>query len=65
MQMNNSKRFWQSRTLWFNAIAFGLTVLAAFGYEGTLPEDWAPFVVPVVALINGLLRIITEKRLTP
>ncbi len=63
--MNGNKKWYKSKTLWFNAVAFGLTVLAAFGYEGTLPEDWAPFVVPVVALINGLLRIISEKRLTP
>lgn len=62
--MNNSKKWYMSKTLWWNAVAFGIAVIAAFGYEGTLPDDWVPFVVPVVAVINGLLRIITEKKLT-
>jgi len=62
--MNGSKKWYMSRTLWFNVVAFVVAVLAAFGYEGALPDGWVPFVVPVVTIINTLLRLVTNKKLT-
>lgn len=62
--MNGTKKWYLSKTLWFNVAAFIAAALAAFGYEGTLPDNWVPFVVPAVAIINAILRLITNKQLT-
>ena len=62
--MNGTKKWYLSKTLAFNVAAFVAAVLASFGYTGTLPDDWMTFVVPVVTIINALLRLITDKRLT-
>ncbi len=62
--MNGTKKWYMSKTLAFNIVAFIVAVLASFGYEGTLPDAWVPFVVPAVTIINLILRLITEKRLT-
>ena len=63
MNLNNSKKWYASKTLWFNVAAFVVAVLASFGYSGTLPDDWAPFIVPIVTIINIILRLTTNKKL--
>lgn len=51
------KSFWKSKTLWFNALA--LAVMAGQGGLGfELPTNIA---LPVVAVGNALLRIITSQ----
>ena len=62
--MNGTKKWYLSKTLWFNVAAFVAAVLASFGYTGALPDDWLPFVVPALAIINAILRLITNKKLT-
>ena len=55
------KKWYASKTFWFNAFAFVVAVLSAFGYTGELGGDLGLFVLPVVALINIALRFITNK----
>lgn len=59
------KPFYLSKTLWFNALAFilavALPVLSQYGYTGEVPADWAIFVVPVIALVNLVLRFATKE----
>lgn len=61
-----SKKWWQSRTLWFNALC--LAAAAAEGHIGDLKDvlpgglyAWLAFVLPVG---NALLRAITTSGLT-
>jgi uncharacterized membrane protein len=56
-----SKKWWTSKTLWFNFLAFVVAVATGFGYTGELPEDWAVFVPAVIAVINLILRWVTKQ----
>lgn len=59
------KKFYASKTFWFNIVAFIVVgILPAFGYDGTIPGDWQPFVLPAVVLINLVLRFITKEPLS-
>lgn len=66
--MNGTKKWYKSKTLWLNAVAFAVAVvgpvLVGEGYTGAVPAGWAVFVPAVAALLNGLLRLVTEKKLT-
>lgn len=45
-----------NKTMAFNIVALIVAVLGAYGYSGELPEGWMVFVVPIVALINLILK---------
>ena len=62
--MIEEKKFWQSKTFWFNGLAFIVAILSAFGYTGEVSSELGAFVVPAVLLINLVLRFITEKKIT-
>ncbi len=59
------KKFYASKTIVFNALAFilavGLPVLAQYGYTGEIPANLAVFVVPAIALVNLILRFVTKE----
>ena len=59
------KKWYGSKTLWFNALAFilavGIPVLGQFGYTGEVPANLAVFVVPAIALVNLILRFVTSE----
>ena len=59
-----AKNFYKSRTFWVNGIAFAVAVLGAFGLVGELDESLEPFVLPLVALINIVLRFLTNQAIT-
>ena len=59
--MNGTKKFYQSKTFWFNVLAFVAAVAASFGYTGELPAEAQQFVLPAVFLINVLLRFLTNQ----
>ncbi len=54
------KKFWQSKTMWFNALAIAVAVAAPFlasaGYTGELPEGGQEIVFLAVAGVNLVLR---------
>jgi hypothetical protein len=56
-----SKKFYQSKTFWFNVIALVVMVLGAFGYKGEVPEEWAALVPAILAIVNLVLRFITKQ----
>lgn len=58
------KKWYASKTLWVNVFLFIAAVAANFGFVGDLPADWQTFVLPVVAVINVLLRLITKVPVT-
>lgn len=55
------KKWYESKTLWFNVIAFVIAVLENYGYTGVLPDEWLQFVPLVVIVVNFLLRLITKQ----
>jgi len=61
--MTVTKKWYASKTLWFNLLALVVAIAAAFGYTGELPVSWGVFVPGIVAVINILLRLVTNKTL--
>lgn len=61
--MNGEKKWYASKTFWFNIVAFIVAVLSSFGYTGEVPKEWGQFVLPVVFLVNLVLRFLTDKKI--
>jgi len=58
-----AKKWYASKTLWFNVLALIVAVAANFGYTGELPADWGVFVPVLIVAINLILRLITKQPL--
>jgi hypothetical protein len=54
------KKWYQSKTVWFNVVAVLVAVLApvleGFGYSGEVPADAQIFVFAAIAGVNLILR---------
>lgn len=57
--MQETKPFYKSKTLWFNAIAIALAVASQFGFQEFVPD--AELIAGVMAVVNMLLRFVTTK----
>lgn len=56
------KRFYQSKTFWFNVLALVATVATSFGYADFQPSpELANYALVVVTIINVALRFITKE----
>ena len=55
------KKWYASKTFWFNLVALVVMVLGAFGYTGEVPEDWGVYVPAIIALVNLVLRYVTKE----
>ena len=61
----DAKKWYLSKTFWFNGVALVVMVLGAFGYTGEVPQEWGVYAPAIVALVNLVLRsFFTEKPLT-
>lgn len=60
------KKWYQSRTLWFNIIVASLVALEASfsALQNFLPADIYAIAVPVLAIGNAVLRIVTTQGIT-
>jgi hypothetical protein len=56
-----AKKWYLSKTFWFNVVAVVVMILGAFGYTGEVPEEWAAIVPAIVAIVNLVLRFITKQ----
>jgi len=59
-----AKKWYLSKTLWFNLLALVVAVAGAYGYTGELPTAWQAFVPAIVAGVNILLRIVTRQAIS-
>ena len=59
----DAKKFYRSKTFWFNVIAIALAVLVQFGYTGELTGEWAEVAALIVATVNLILRFVTKQPL--
>ena len=57
------KKWWQSRTLWFNAVVAGLVSLEASfsALHNLLPGNVYAIAVTALAVGNAVLRIVTTQ----
>ncbi len=46
-----------SKTMWLNAIAFVLFVLALPQFISVIPDNWIPAIALLTAVLNGVLRL--------
>jgi hypothetical protein len=56
-----AKKWYLSKTFWFNVIAIVVMVLGSFGYTGEVPEEWAAIVPAIIAIVNLILRFVTKQ----
>ena len=61
--MNNSKPFWQSKTILINALILLLAVLDA-AQTLPIPAAWAPYIIAAASVLNVALRLTTSTGLT-
>jgi hypothetical protein len=62
---NLYKWFLNSKTLWFNLLAFAVAVASNFGFAGFTPDaHLAEYITVAVAVINIILRLVTTQPLT-
>ena len=51
-----SKPWYASKTLWFNAVTFVLAILALSEFKSLVPDTWTPYILLVNAIGNLVLR---------
>ena len=51
------KNLFASKTVWLNAIAFVLFVLALPQFISVIPASWIDYIALITAVLNGVLRI--------
>lgn len=56
-----AKKWYESKTLWFNIVALLVAVLENYGYTGVLQDEWLPFVPVIIVLVNFALRLVTKQ----
>ena len=60
-----SKKWYTSRTLWVNIVAFIATITGIFGLDlGLDPETQATFVAAIMSVVNIVLRFDTKTAIT-
>jgi len=55
------KKWYLSKTFWFNVVALVLAVLEQYGYTGVLPAEWEPLVPVLIIVVNLVLRFVTKE----
>lgn len=61
--MNNTKVWFQSRTLWINGLILVLAILDAV-QALPVPATWAPYIIAAASVLNVALRLTTNTGLT-
>jgi hypothetical protein len=56
------KKWYTSKTLWFNALSFVAAVLALMSADPAF-QHLAPYTVLALAFVNILLRVITSEKI--
>ncbi len=57
------KKFWKSKTLWLNAIALIGVIVTGFGVDSETVAAWLGAEGIAIALINAILRAVTNTGL--
>ncbi len=60
--MENTKRFWESKTFWFN-VAMSIVDISAALTE-VVPAEWLPYLMLVQTIGNIVIRRFTSTPMT-
>ena len=58
--MNDSKKFWESKTFWANVLGIGAMVAQSVNGTFVLPPEWQ---AAVLGVINIILRLVTKQEI--
>lgn len=59
------KPWWQSKTIWVNALTLAVLIIGVLvTQDGVIPESWLKWLAAVSAVVNVVLRFITEQPIT-
>lgn len=59
------KKWYTSKTVWFNLIALVVAVANYFGYKDFPPDpNTGAYALTIIAVINLILRAVTDKKIT-
>ena len=58
--MNDSKKFWESKTFWANVLGIGAMVAQSVNGAFVLPPEWQ---AAVLGVINIILRLVTKQEI--
>lgn len=62
----NSKKWYLSKTLWFNVLFLAVGIASAFGYNEFSPDaEMESYVLVAVTIVNLVLRLVTKTAVTP
>lgn len=60
-----SKKWYESKTVWFNVVALIVAVAQYFGYKDFPPDpNIGAYALTIVTLANLILRAVTSKKVT-
>ena len=60
--MNNGKKWYQSKTLWFNLLALVVAIASAFGFADFQPSGEVQAIAGIIiTIINLVLRFKTNQ----
>lgn len=60
-QVTTTKPWYQSKTIWLNVIAVAVFVVTGLGAMPGIDPSWAPWFGFAVAVLNFVLRMITNQ----
>lgn len=59
--MTQAKPFWQSKTVWINAVAIFAAILESTEIVDLIPADWQAAIPALLAVANIILRTVTHQ----
>lgn len=54
----NPKKWWMSKTLWFNGLSIIVLVVDHLSGQNVIPKEAA---VSIIGVVNMILRVVTNK----
>ena len=61
----DSKKWYLSKTLWFNVLALITAVAQYYGFANFTPDpNMGAYAIALVAVVNAVLRLVTKKPVT-
>lgn len=57
-----TKRFWKSKTFWFNLLSMLVVIAMSFGYGSFVPDPAAgEYATVIITIVNIVLRFTTDR----
>jgi len=63
MSTQNHKKWWESKTLWFNFVSLVVTIAAALQVVPGIPESLAVYLAAAIAIGNAIIRFFSNSKI--